>query len=72
MKDLMWASSALMIIVMDWDGLNMINPVHLFMQCALTDKNMLVLSRRTLLNVFSRMIKRSSTLMAMRTLLMNK
>lgn len=46
MKDLMWALSALMIIMMGQDGLNMINPVHLFIQCTFTDKNMLVLSRK--------------------------
>jgi len=39
MKDLMGASSALMIIVIDWDGWNKINPVRLFMQCSLTGKN---------------------------------
>lgn len=32
MKDLMWALSALTIIAMDWDRLNMINSVHLFTQ----------------------------------------
>lgn len=47
MKDFMWASSALLIIVMGLDGLNMINPVHLFMQCTFTDRNMPALSRIT-------------------------
>lgn len=46
MKDLMCASSALMIIVMGWGGLNMINPVHPFMQCTLPDKSIRVLSKR--------------------------
>lgn len=44
MKDLMWASSALVVIVMGCNGFNMINPMHLFMQCTLTDKNILILS----------------------------
>lgn len=64
MKDLMWASSALMIIVMGWDGFIMINPVHLFVQYILRDN----ISSTTI----KRWIRRYSRLLAMTAWLITK